>query len=158
MIKHISNFKFDGKENVENFLRQNRILYTKHSLLSGGVSTYSCAANLFKDVFFKNFCERIISLTDKYPIDMWSNIGYPGTYVKPHKHYSERYPNAISGVYYLQKPTDSGNLVIEGDVINVKSGDLVLFGDAEMHWTEKNESNKDRIVISFNLHNLCYNT
>ena len=153
MIEHICNFNFDGTENIKNFLKDHHeILYSEHPLLSGGVSTYSRAAHLFRDKFFEDFSNKLVSLTNKVPIEMWSNIGYPGTYVKPHNHYSEKYSDSISGVYYLQKPKNSGNLVIEGDVIDVTTGDLVIFKDTEMHWTEKNNSEEDRVVISFNLY------
>ena len=151
MFKHIHNFCFDGKENIENFLKTNKALYSQHQLLNGGVSTYTHFANLFELEIFKNVSDSLTSLTKKNPIDMWSNIGYPGTYVNPHNHYSSDFPNAISGVYYLHKPKNSGNLVIEGNEIFVKSGDLVLFEDTQIHWTRKNESTENRIVISFNL-------
>lgn len=151
MIKHIHNFYFDGKEDIENFLKNNKTLYSEHQLLNGGLSTYTHFANLFQLGIFKSFSNSLMSLTKKNPIDMWSNIGYPGTYVKPHNHHSVNFPNAISGVYYLHKPKNSGNLVIEGNEIFVKSGDLVLFEDTQMHWTKKNESIENRVVVSFNL-------
>ena len=56
MLEHIHNFSFDGKENIENFLKDyHEVLYSEHSLLSGGVSTYDRAANLFRDKFFEDF-------------------------------------------------------------------------------------------------------
>ena len=36
-------------------------------------------------------------------LDMWANINPPGTNVRPHNHFSEKYPNTLVGVYYLNK-------------------------------------------------------
>lgn len=151
-FKHIRNFPICDSDNIKNFLENNKILYSEHQLLNGGLSTYTFFANLFEVDIFKSFTDSLISITKRRPIDMWSNIGFPGTSVKPHNHYSENFPNSISGVYYLYKPKNSGNLIVEGNEISVKTGDLVLFDDTKMHWTNKNESIENRIVISFNLY------
>ena len=55
----------------------------------------------------------------------------------------------------MKKPKNSGNIVFDEEgVVDVHENDLLIFhqfknrGD---HWTERNNSNEDRIVISFNM-------
>ena len=84
-------------------------------------------------------------------MDMWANINPPGTNVRPHNHYSPNHPNSLVRVYSLHKPTNSGNLIIEGEVIDIQEDDIIFFNDKDIHWTQKNKSNEDRITISFNM-------
>lgn len=154
MIKHINDFYFENVEDIKNFFIINNHLYTPHSLIGGmgGLSTFKNHGKLFYEFdILDGFCKSLADLTKYYLIDMWSNLGPPGTYVKPHNHYSESFPNSISGVFYLQKPKNSGNFVMEDKEILVETGDLILFESTAMHWTKKNQSNENRIVISFNL-------
>ena len=65
--------------------------------------------------------------------------------------YSPNDPNSLVGVYYLRKPTNSGNLIIEGEMIDIQEDDIIFFNDKDIHWTQKNKSNEDRITISFNM-------
>ena len=84
-------------------------------------------------------------------MDMWANVNPPGTNVRPHNHYSPNHPNSLVGVYYLRKPTNSGNLIIEGEMIDIQEDDIIFFNDKDIHWTQKNKSNEDRVTISFNM-------
>ena len=59
-------------------------------------------------------------------MDMWANINPPGTNVRPHNHYSPNHPNSLVGVYYLRKPTNSGNLIIEGEMIDIQEDDIIF--------------------------------
>jgi len=148
------NFCFDGVENIKVFLQDNKDLCTPHPLFggSGGISSYEFYGKLFQQFsIFDSFSKSLVDCTQHFLLDMWYNVGPPGSYVKPHNHQSQKYNKCISGVYYVNKPKNSGNLVLEGTELSVNSGDLVLFEDTCIHWTNKNMSNENRIVISFNL-------
>ena len=60
-------------------------------------------------------------------------------------------PNTLVGVYYLNKPVNSGNLIIEGNEIQINEDDLIFFNDVDMHWSQENKSMQDRVAISFNM-------
>jgi len=77
---------------------------------------------------------------------MWGNINYPGSCTSLHNHGNKTH----TGVIYIKKPRNSGNIIIDGKVIKVKENDLLLFNASKMHQTEINQSNKTRVVISFN--------
>lgn len=78
--------------------------------------------------------------------EMWGNINFPGSKVKLHNH-----KNKInSGVIYLKKPKNSGNIIIDNNIINVNENDILFFNSSKMHETEINLSNHIRCVISFN--------
>jgi uncharacterized protein (TIGR02466 family) len=91
----------------------------------------------------------------------------PKTFNKIHPHGL----NKISGVYYLEVPTQSGSLVFQnGDNIKLfsedtfddpnfysaytitpKKFDLILFFSETLHYVQPNFSNKDRISVAFNI-------
>jgi len=151
-MNHIKNFKVKNKEDIKNFLKQSNI-FSQHNLVTGnGLSTYDLYGKLFEqfDVFNK-LSKSIIDIVNISFLDMWANVNPPGTHVKPHNHFSEKYPNSLVGVYYLTKPINSGNLIIEGNEIEIDEDDLIFFNDVDMHWSQENKSTKDRIAISFNM-------
>lgn len=100
---------------------------------------------------------------------MWTNVNRPGSYNKSHQHND----SFISGVYYLDVPKDSGNIYFE-DPRNLwcllqasytendsfsrmeveyepKDGMIILFPSYLSHRVDINNSNSDRISISFNV-------
>ncbi len=102
-------------------------------------------------------------------INMWTTIYPPGAFVPEHVH-----SNALlSGVFYAQAPENCGNLVFRDPasiakimfirkmgefpsvdtlhVHEVKTGSMVIFPAWLPHSTQTNESNQDRIIVSFNL-------
>lgn len=102
-------------------------------------------------------------------VDMWTTIYPRGAFVPEHVH-----SNALlSGVFYANAPQGCGNLVFKDPayvaktmflrnpgefpsvgtmhVIEVKTGTMVIFPAWLPHQTEPNESEEDRIIISFNL-------
>jgi uncharacterized protein (TIGR02466 family) len=102
-------------------------------------------------------------------MNMWTTIYPPGAFVPEHVH-----SNALlSGVFYAKAPEKCGNLVFRDPasvakimfmrkmgefpavdtlhVHEVKTGSMVIFPAWLPHSTEVNESNDDRIIISFNL-------
>ena len=102
-------------------------------------------------------------------INMWTTIYPPGAYVPEHIHSN----SLFSGVFYAKTPEHCGNLVFKDlaavaktmhihrirefptvdtmYVHKVKEGGMVLFPSWLPHWTQPNESNEDRIMVSFNI-------
>ena len=152
----IHNLEIENKEEIKNFLR-NEPIFTSHKLQTGNaLSTYETHGRLFEQ--FDVFSKLSNSISEKVNLsfmDMWANINPPGTNVRPHNHYTPDHPNSLVGVYYLCKPNNSGNLIIEGEMIDVQEGDVIFFNDKDIHWTQKNKSNEDRITISFNMRWHC---
>jgi uncharacterized protein (TIGR02466 family) len=98
----------------------------------------------------------------------WSNIESPGDFVRVHMH-----PwSVFSGVYYVKSEDNSGDLflmdprpgasavywptkaVTERGAINIqpRPGLLVLFPSWLEHYTDPNQSDDERVCISFNTH------
>ncbi len=102
-------------------------------------------------------------------MNMWTTIYPPGAYVPEHVH-----SNALlSGVFYAKTPANSGNIVFRDPasvakimfirnmtefpavetmhVHEVRTGSMVIFPAWLPHSTEVNQSDEDRIIVSFNL-------
>ena len=110
--------------------------------------------NLKKELFLSNY---------------WYNVNYLGSFNRPHSH-----PGAvISGVYYVDVPKNSGNIVFQQlgleventyrdnvDIYNQYNSSVwtivpkknlcVLFPSYLDHYVEPNLNKKERISISFN--------
>ena len=101
---------------------------------------------------------------------MWAVVNGPGSSNRLHSHPY----NNMSGVFYLQVPEDSGALVFHdprpqsevlappkkpGENIHTssrvswkpKQNDILFFPSWLTHEVEKNNSQEERIVISFNI-------
>jgi len=106
--------------------------------------------------------------------NMWINISPPNSSNKTHTHPQSYF----SGVYYVSKPYDSGNIVFEhigmelinsywpfvntpyqkeynvnnsvSYNLNCNTGDCVIFPSYYRHYVDTNNSKDDRISISFN--------
>ena len=149
---HIRNLSVKNKKEIKNFLNT-QFIFSSHQLQTGNASsTYDNYGKLFEqfdvfDILSKTISEKV----NRSFSDMWANINPPGTFVRPHNHFSADFPNALVGVYYLHKPKNSGNLIIEGNVIDVQENDVIFFNDYDMHWTQENKSSHDRVAISFNM-------
>ncbi len=134
------------------------IPFEKHGLVDGGVSSYN--SDILYDKFngmFMPYLYKFCSMAGKnYRIlDFWINIVEPGGYTKPHNHANvfpelKNVPQKV-GVFYLQKPKESGNLYIENKLVTVKQNDMVIFDCNLNHHTEINKSKKQRIVFSVNM-------
>jgi uncharacterized protein (TIGR02466 family) len=127
--------------------------------------------------FIHSFASAMIESVNDAPtrpafMNMWTTIYPPGAFVPEHVH-----SNALlSGVFYAQAPEKCGNLVFRDpasvakimfmrkmgefpsvDTLHVqpvKTGSMVIFPAWLPHSTEVNESDQDRIIISFNLNML----
>lgn len=102
-------------------------------------------------------------------MNMWTTIYPPGAYVPEHVHSN----SLLSGVFYAKATERCGNIVFRDPasvakimfmrnmtefpavetlhVQPVKTGAMVIFPAWLPHSTEPNESDDDRIIISFNL-------
>jgi len=101
---------------------------------------------------------------------LWTTIYPPKCFVPEHIHSN----NLISGVFYIKAPKNCGDIVFHDPNWVAKSmcsngestfpvkggtkapwtpvaGDLLLFPSWLPHYTEPNESDEDRIIVSFNL-------
>jgi uncharacterized protein (TIGR02466 family) len=102
-------------------------------------------------------------------IGMWTTIYPPGAFVPEHVH-----SNALlSGAFYAKVPEKGGNIVFRDPssvakqmfirnvkefptvstlhVHEVRAGSMVIFPAWLPHFTEVNESQEDRIMVSFNM-------
>ena len=86
--------------------------------------------------------------------EFWFNSALPGESTGAHNHNGKA---IISGVYYLQVPEKSGNVIFihenkEKLDITAKPGKLIFFPAELDHYVQENEGTKKRISLSFN----CY--
>tara|TARA_Y100001973_G_C5175760_1_gene321803 strand:+ start:1071 stop:1643 length:573 start_codon:yes stop_codon:yes gene_type:complete len=112
------------------------------------------------------FCNSIenFKFTDLTIKKFWANINYENDINWPHKHQDD-----LSGVFYLQVPENSGDLVLQNlnydinnkisfhlqnsSIIVIKpiKNKLILFDSNCTHLVTKNNSKQPRISISFNI-------
>jgi len=127
----------------------------------------------FEDLFNEiNKCvfEIVDKIKIKKPIylkNYWININYFGCFNKPHHHHGQ--DCVISGVYYINTPLNSGNIVfLQPNYLNYQEvteyneynsdfweipcqeNQCVLFPSYLEHYVEPNLNKKERISISFN--------
>jgi|TARA_R100000656_G_scaffold28840_1_gene25107 hypothetical protein len=151
-----------NKEKLTNFFKtgSDRFYKDYEYVRNGGKSSFDVWGKLHQQLpsdIIDNLTSHIIKvLKNKYKfIDMWTNTHPSQAYTARHNHFDDKYPISISGTYYLKKPKNSGNIVFDEEgVVNVEENDLLVFHqfkDGGYHWTESNNSNEDRIVISFNM-------
>jgi uncharacterized protein (TIGR02466 family) len=101
-------------------------------------------------------------------LNFWINSNRENNYNLLHCH-----KGFLSGVYYVQVPEKSGNLIFQnGDLIKmtnaydayfnnpnfwssyimpVQEGEIYLFTSTTLHYVEPNQSKKNRISVAFNL-------
>jgi uncharacterized protein (TIGR02466 family) len=144
----------------------------------GGFQTNNFTENDFKNknMFNDLFIEPILFFLSSFKVKrqfkinnfcFWINKNYPKTFNIAHTHGN----NKISGIYYLEVPSQSGSLVFQnGDNIKLSSEvifddpnfyslykivpkkfDLILFFSETIHYVEPNFSNEDRISVAFNM-------
>ena len=120
-----------------------------------------------------NYIHEIVSIQDCFLYNAWININSKGNSNFPHAH-----PGSIvSGVYYVKLPQNSGKLQFENpsgklfasywnvmrgpnewnkansQIWSLESSEntLLIFPSWLDHYVETNESDEDRISISFNV-------
>lgn len=130
----------------------------------------------FKQPFFEDFWNQFLKTIEEIKIkeghqfylgNIWININSPGSYNLTHTH-----PGAmISGVYYVKVPKNSGGILFDNNLaassllykfcdnnvtdtnykIDPADGKMILFNSYLPHYVEQNNSDQDRISISFNV-------
>jgi len=109
---------------------------------------------------------------DSLRMNSWANINCFGDYNVPHTHPPIDNPSGanrdlpvLSGVYYITKPKDSGDLIMSDFSSNMKrlygynfdhkvvasEGECILFFPDMPHYVEPSQTHEDRISIAFNL-------
>ena len=86
--------------------------------------------------------------------EFWFNSSLPGESTEVHNHNGKAF---ISGVYYLQVPKKSGNVIFihenkEKMEITAKTDKLIFFPPELDHFVQENMGSETRISLSFN----CY--
>lgn len=116
-------------------------------------STWYYAPRLYEFSIIHTLCDRFEKVilkthgTKNLQFDeMWANKNPPGSKTSLHNHKG----SSNSAVFYLQKPKDSGNFILNEKLIKVNQNDLILFQSDLFHETEYNNSKHDRIVVGFN--------
>ena len=82
----------------------------------------------------------------------WLNAQGPGQATTPHNH--DENDELLSGVYYVQVPPDSGDLVLLDGWLNVRvtpaAGLMLFFPPQLVHRVETNRSGELRLSLAFN--------
>jgi len=161
IVEKISLFLRDKEELVRFLKTESDRLYKNYDYeRDGGKSSFEVWGKLHEqlpsDVIGMLGARIIKVLKNKYKfIDMWTNLHRPQAYTARHNHFTVEHPILLSGAYYLKKPKNSGNIVFDEEgVVDIQENDLLIFHqfkDRGYHWTERNNSKDDRIVISFNM-------
>ena len=136
--------------NLKNSVIENYIIKNSFSLLNDKYTTLNPT-----EVAIKNF---------------WINVNYKNSWNLPHQH-----PNSnFSGVFYLEVPKDSGNLIFfrndsnsfslppnnvfeqdtdfhESFLVQPKDNLFIVFPSHLNHMVEMNQNDLPRISVSFNL-------
>ena len=137
------------------------------------MSGYQSRDNLHREPLFNNFIQTINNLGNKIVNDfisndtyhvgvdsLWANVNNKGVGNYPHIHSGD-----LSGVFYLKVPDNSGNIVfinpaqrserqtirVSNREIHVKPLVCLLFPSWLEHYVKPNESEENRISISFNI-------
>ncbi|MBI3777474.1 MAG: 2OG-Fe(II) oxygenase [Gammaproteobacteria bacterium] len=86
-------------------------------------------------------------------IGWWLNLMRPGDATFAHTH--DDGDELLSGVYYIEVPPDSGKLVLmngqQCEEIQPREGMFVFFKPEVLHEVTRNESNRTRLSIGFNI-------
>ena len=150
---------FDHKNNdliLDEILKN--IPFQQHQLVVNGISSYNSFVDYgnFKGLFMpylKKFCK--MAGKGFNVLDFWINIVKPGGFTKTHNHITSikelKNIPMKTGVFYLKKPKNSGNIIIENKLIKIKQNDIIVFENWMNHKTEINKSKENRIIFSINL-------
>lgn len=97
--------------------------------------------------------DRLALEEEQLGIAFWVNEMRPGDITTLHTHNDD--DELVSGVYYLDVPPDSGDIVFhsgnERTSFTPKAGDLFLFPPDLPHEVERNNSGRARISLAFNV-------
>ena len=167
IISYIKNSKFDTNRSVRNGVQTEKLLH-KNTEFFGDLNEkiYSFLNISVNDILIPIKENNAHNLNYKI-LEMWANISNPKGFNIEHNH-----PGSfISGVFYLKVPKNSGKIIFRdprpipdwnGDSfffhalscntpIEPKEKMLLLFPSWLYHRVETNNSNEERISISFNI-------
>jgi len=149
------NFKLKNRNQIKEVLK--KINVDNHQLVEKGYSSYSTVLDYEKFGVFDKIIEKFLKLAGKNfnIVDFWINIYFKNGYVKKHNHTTsikklEKVP-LKTGVYYFEKPRNSGNIVVNNRLIKVRQEDMIIFEGKNIHYSEKNLSVFPRIIFSVNM-------
>lgn len=119
--------------------------------------TFKELIQTIKDKFFIRYSQRLELRTH------WGQVHEHNESTNTHDHvdcFDIKNSPDLSGVYYLQVPKDSGDIVFQWPInkynqykrwwFKPKAGDLLLFPSTLDHFVSKNIALEKRIAISFN--------
>lgn len=157
MVLNHKNIKLSNKDKIlevinekSNFPMVKELM--KHDLVENGLSTYNYDLGTIE--VFTPIIETFKKLSgDKYEVtDFWFNKYDKEGFVKPHRHQPpESNIKWLSGVYYFNKKSNSGNIVINDEEINIIEDDFILFDAKYIHYSKPNKEDNQRIIFSINL-------
>ncbi len=85
-------------------------------------------------------------------VGYWFNAMGPGQRTLPHTH--DDHDEVLSGVYYVEVPPESGNLVVEDGhcrtTVSPRAGMFVFFAPDLLHEVTENRSGAPRLSIGMN--------
>jgi uncharacterized protein (TIGR02466 family) len=161
---------FDNNELLNQIYEIERTHSSEKFSNRGGFQSHNFENSKFKDVILNETPRRVDKKLPPLKINDWVNINRKGDYNCRHVHLCNNV--FLSGVYYVKVPENSGNIrfwdprgilhhrLPEHDYyfddcqyqwIVPKAGLLLFFPTWLEHEVEPNESDEDRISISFNL-------
>jgi len=124
---------------------------TTKSVRSSNVGGWHSPASYNIPKWFEGYADTISKTTDKEIYNLWFNINGPGHSNNWHTHGTNY---SLVGVWYLQTPESSGNLLVE---INGQIETIVPYPEMFIthpcginHRVTENLANQDRISIAFN--------
>lgn len=158
----LSEQKYQSRDYIDTILELEKTEPSQRKSNFGGYQTHD---NLHKFPVFREFIsslERIASscLEQKAIVsEMWGNINYKHCYNGAHTH-----GGALSGVFYLHVPPNSGKLILcnpavrsDGRFLRTSNYSVVpenlaciMFPSWLEHYVEPNLSDEPRISMSFN--------
>ena len=157
-------------------------MFEDSKFLTENVLTHKLPKELFKEltVFLKPahaFCSKLNPRENTsfkiYTHSWWINENNFGDYNELHNHYINEDHLVLTGIYYLETPKESGDLIFQNQDFNKfndsnfklfkdanfharyvwkpKKYDLLLFSPSQFHMVEPNRSKKSRISVAFNI-------
>lgn len=100
----------------------------------------------------KKFASEILSLNEPLKSGFWFNLMEPGQVTQEHTHDDD--DECLSGVYYIDTPENSGDLLIktptETITISPQSGQFIFFPPNIPHQVTENKSNASRLSVGMN--------
>ena len=151
----------------------------KKDFLKSGLTTFGSNNNLLSDpewndavAFLQHFSSSMIGSvtenTDYGMTNMWATLYPKGAFVPQHTHSN----SVLSGVFYVKTSENCGNIVFQDPAwvakimqtrknhwpacqtkfsVPPEDGMMILFPSWLPHGTEINNSDDDRIIVSFNI-------